>query len=352
MSFICEAEARIREDYLRILRFFSLLRPVLLRAGSTKKAFQPRSGCAMGFGSAIAQARARRTCKTAHGNRSPAGSCRRWARNGFLEPVLGGVAYTRRLSRLIAIEAGRGVGGDALLRLAALGIAIPEDAERLHDRLRTINAESDQFPPPPATLICLPGHKKPSFNGLRTNNSPLNAPPRATLSQLLSPRQKRHRTSRASARHISFSPTPPGLSSTIRRADPNRASHCGGTAGWLGKRSAAFRRNGSTPASPRSQAYASPLAGGAQWRHWRRQARAGRAYGTALQRACTITELLERAQEYILMRWIWRTLPNPARKTYAYSLDDLFPTMTLARARIAASRYATVGATTLQRLGD
>ena len=49
------------------------------------------------------------------------------------------------LSRLIAIEAARGASADALLRLAALGVAIPEDAERLRDRLRLSNAEADRL---------------------------------------------------------------------------------------------------------------------------------------------------------------------------------------------------------------
>ena len=49
---------------------------------------------------------------------------------GLLEPVLGGLAYPGRLSRLIAIEADHGRGPDPVLRLAALAVSIPEDAER------------------------------------------------------------------------------------------------------------------------------------------------------------------------------------------------------------------------------
>jgi poly(A) polymerase len=89
--------------------------------------------------------------------------------SGFLEPILGGVGYTRRLSRLIAIEAERGVTGDALLRLAGLGVAIPEDAERLRDRLRLANAETDRLKSAAAALIGLHGiAAPPSFHGLRT----------------------------------------------------------------------------------------------------------------------------------------------------------------------------------------
>ena len=89
--------------------------------------------------------------------------------SGFLEPILGGVGYPRRLSRLIAIEAERGRGGDALLRLAALGVAIPEDADRLRDRLRLANAEADRLRAAAAALIGLHGTRAPpSFHGLRT----------------------------------------------------------------------------------------------------------------------------------------------------------------------------------------
>jgi hypothetical protein len=89
--------------------------------------------------------------------------------SGFLEPILGGVGYPRRLSRLIAIEADRGAGGDALLRLSALGVAIPEDAERLRDRLRLANSEADRLRAAAAALIGLHGiTAPPSLHALRT----------------------------------------------------------------------------------------------------------------------------------------------------------------------------------------
>jgi len=80
---------------------------------------------------------------------------------GFLEPILGGLAYPGRLSRLIAIEAHRGREPDAILRLAALGVAIPEDAERLRDRLRLANAEYDRINSAAAALIGLHGIAAP-----------------------------------------------------------------------------------------------------------------------------------------------------------------------------------------------
>src|SRR3984957_2232967 len=167
VRFIGEADARIREDYLRILRFFrfsarfaaSGLDPEGLSA-----AIRARDGLVLlsrervraEFLKLLAAPRAGEIAQT-------------MSESGFLEPILGGVGYPRRLSRLIAIEAERGLNGDALLRLAALGVAIPEDAERLHDRLRLANAESEGLKTAAARVICLHGTTAPpSFHGLRT----------------------------------------------------------------------------------------------------------------------------------------------------------------------------------------
>ena len=94
---------------------------------------------------------------------------RRWARAGFLEPILGGVGYPGASSRLVAIEAARGRRPDPILRLAALSVAIEEDAERLRDRLRLSNAEAGRLRSAAAALIALHGiEAPPSFQGLRT----------------------------------------------------------------------------------------------------------------------------------------------------------------------------------------
>jgi poly(A) polymerase len=167
VRFIGEADARIREDYLRILRFFrfsarfaangldpeGLFAAIRARDGLARLS---RERVRTEFLKLLAAPRAGDIAQTMSGT-------------GFLEPILGSVGYPRRLSRLIAIEAERGLNGDALLRLAALGVAIPEDAERLHDRLRLTNAESDRLKTAAATLICLHGTTAPpSFHGLRT----------------------------------------------------------------------------------------------------------------------------------------------------------------------------------------
>ncbi len=166
VRFIGEAEARIREDYLRILRFFrfsarfsasrldreGLLAAIRLRDGLARLSRERVRAELMKL---LAAPRASEVVQT-------------MGETGFLEPILGGVAYTRRLSRLFAIEAERGHGPDVLLRLAALGVAIPEDAERLRDRLRLANAEADRLKSSAAALIGMHGiMAPPPFHGLR-----------------------------------------------------------------------------------------------------------------------------------------------------------------------------------------
>ncbi len=167
VRFIGDAEARICEDYLCILRFFRFSARYaangLDREGLSATT-RSRGGLARlsrervraEFMKLLVAPRAREVVQT-------------MSECGFLEPILGGVGYTRRLSRLVAIEAERGEGADAVLRLAAVGVAIPEDADRLRERLRLANAEANRLRAATAALIGLHGiTAPPSLHGLRT----------------------------------------------------------------------------------------------------------------------------------------------------------------------------------------
>jgi poly(A) polymerase len=155
VRFIGDADQRIREDYLRILRFFRFSARFAVggldREGLTA-AVRAREGLAR-----LSRERVRAellkliTAPRAGEVIQTMGEC------GFLEPILGGLAYLGRLSRLIAIETDRGRAPDAILRLAALGVAIPEDAERLRDRLRLANAEYDRINSAATLLVGLHG---------------------------------------------------------------------------------------------------------------------------------------------------------------------------------------------------
>ena len=155
--------------------------------------------------------------------------------SGFLEPILGGVGYTKRLSRLIAIEAERGVGGDAVLRLAALGVAIPEDADRLRDRLRLANAEADRLRAAAAALIGLHGTRAPpSFHGLRDTPVQRRSRSRARRAGARSRRVRSAPVGRGLRRGRPISRRRARTQAADQRCGPDRAGRRGGAAGRSG----------------------------------------------------------------------------------------------------------------------
>jgi poly(A) polymerase len=167
VRFIGDADARIREDYLRILRFFRFSARF---AGSgidpqgLSAAIRARDGLAR-----LSRERVRAELMRILVAPRAGEVVHTMGESGFLEPIFGGVGYTRRLSRLIAIEAERGLAGDAVLRLGALGVAIPDDAERLRDRLSLSTAEADRLNSAAVALMGLHGAQAPpAFQGLRT----------------------------------------------------------------------------------------------------------------------------------------------------------------------------------------
>jgi poly(A) polymerase len=139
VRFIGEAEARIKEDYLRILRFFrfhayygkgamdeeGLRASVRLRAGLEQLSAERVAGEMRGI-------------LVAPG---AIGAVEALLDHGLLTNVLGGVPRLVRFERLVAIEEANGLAPSSALRLAALAVFVEEDAARLADRLRLSNAE-------------------------------------------------------------------------------------------------------------------------------------------------------------------------------------------------------------------
>ena len=139
VRFIGEAEARIKEDYLRILRFFrfhayygkgamdeeGLHAAVRLRAGLAQLSAERVAG-------------EMRRILVAPG---AIGAVEALFDYGLLTIVLGGVPRLVRFERLVAIEEANGLAPISALRLAALAVFVEEDAARLADRLRLSNAE-------------------------------------------------------------------------------------------------------------------------------------------------------------------------------------------------------------------
>jgi len=64
---------------------------------------------------------------------------------GLLLRVLGGVSYLGSFENMAKVEAATGAEPNAVRRLGALAVAIPEDADRLWQRLRLANSEHERL---------------------------------------------------------------------------------------------------------------------------------------------------------------------------------------------------------------
>ena len=159
VRFIGDADQRIREDYLRILRFFRFSARFAangLDPAGLKAAIRAREGLER-----LSRERVRAELMKLLAAPRAGEVVQTMAECGFLEPILGGLAYPGRLARLIAIDADRRREPDPVLRLAALGAVIPEDADRLRDRLRLANAEHERIRSAAAALAGLHGITAP-----------------------------------------------------------------------------------------------------------------------------------------------------------------------------------------------
>jgi poly(A) polymerase len=139
VRFIGDAEARIKEDYLRILRFFrfnayygkgpldvaGLAACVRLRAGLDQLSAERVAG---ELRKLLVAPQAIRAVEALFDY-------------GLLTQLLGGAPRLMRFERVVAAEEALGLAPDAALRLAALAVFVKEDAERLAARLRLSNNE-------------------------------------------------------------------------------------------------------------------------------------------------------------------------------------------------------------------
>lgn len=140
VRFIGDAAARIREDYLRILRFFRFH----ARYGVDEPDGEGLRACIAGREGLAGLSRERVRAEVmkllvAPGVVATIGAM---AGAGLLMPVIGGVPH---LSRFAAIAGDDGAGVHPAFRLAALTVSVGEDALRLRDRLRLSNEEFDRI---------------------------------------------------------------------------------------------------------------------------------------------------------------------------------------------------------------
>jgi poly(A) polymerase len=140
VRFIGDAAERIREDYLRILRFF--------RFNAEYAEGEPD---AAGLAACVAGApgldglsgerlRAELLKLVAAPRVVPVVAV--MARSGLLDRVIGHEAHPAALAHLVALDGALGRAPDAALRLAALAVATPADAEALRAHLKLSNAEA------------------------------------------------------------------------------------------------------------------------------------------------------------------------------------------------------------------
>jgi poly(A) polymerase len=142
VRFIGDAATRIAEDYLRILRFFRF--HAAYGHGAPDGAGLAAAIAARGGIERLSRERVRMELLKLLVATGAAPTVAVMADTGLLGCVLGGVPLTASFANMVAVEAVVGLPADPVRRLAALGVMIVEDAERLAQRLRLSNAEHDR----------------------------------------------------------------------------------------------------------------------------------------------------------------------------------------------------------------
>jgi poly(A) polymerase len=153
VRFIGDAATRIREDYLRILRFFRFH----ARYGVGAPDAEGLRACIAGREGLAGLSRERVRAELLKLLVAPGvvATIRAMAGAGLVMPVIGGVPH---LARFAAIAEDDGEGVHPAFRLAALTVSVGEDALRLRERLRLSNEEFDRIERIARALEGLGGH--------------------------------------------------------------------------------------------------------------------------------------------------------------------------------------------------
>jgi poly(A) polymerase len=163
VRFIGQARTRIREDFLRSLRFFRFSATYgegPLDAEGLNAAIEERDGLQR-LSRERVRAELMKLLQAPRAGEVVAQCCDA----GLLGSLIAGVANPARLKRMIALEASRATPPDPLMRLGALAALIVEDAERLRDRLRLSNAEYERLENATLALQGLHGASEPPSLG-------------------------------------------------------------------------------------------------------------------------------------------------------------------------------------------
>jgi poly(A) polymerase len=143
VRFIGDAARRIAEDYLRILRFFR----IHAAYGSGPVDREGLRACIAGRAglARLSAERIRSEMLKLLVADGASAALAEMGDGGLLLDLLGGVTYHAALDAMIAAEHQLALEPEPIRRLAALAVAVVEDAERLTDRLRLSNAESAEL---------------------------------------------------------------------------------------------------------------------------------------------------------------------------------------------------------------
>ncbi len=143
IRFIGDPAARIAEDYLRILRFFRFHAHYgegLPDHAGFAACIAARAGLAT-----LSRERVRMELLKLLLGRHAVPVLAVMSECGLLISVLGGVALLASFSNLTKIEHAAGIHPDAVRRLGALAVFVPDDAQRLSEKLRLSNVESERL---------------------------------------------------------------------------------------------------------------------------------------------------------------------------------------------------------------
>jgi poly(A) polymerase len=144
VRFIGDARQRIREDYLRTLRFFRFLAEyghgAAPDADGLAAAIAEKAGL-----SGLSGERVRAELLLLLGAPGALDAVKAMHEAGLLAPLLGASGNVEQLARLVAIEAALGRPPDAVLRLAALALDEATPPEALQQRLRLSAAETTRL---------------------------------------------------------------------------------------------------------------------------------------------------------------------------------------------------------------
>jgi tRNA nucleotidyltransferase/poly(A) polymerase len=143
IRFIGDADKRIAEDRLRILRFFRF-HAAYGRGPADAEGLSAAVRARDGLRALSAERVGQEMRRLVVARRAPE-TVTLMEDTGVLQVIFGGIGYLRPFERLAAAEAALGAPVDPSLRLAALGAAIEEDAQRIGDRLRLANAERERM---------------------------------------------------------------------------------------------------------------------------------------------------------------------------------------------------------------